>query len=197
MAICQECEQEMLTASSCTVSDLHVEGVAMRAVPYGREGDAREVPPVRCGDCGVASNGFHHLGCDLARCPRCRQQLLSCGCPFDEFGEQIEDDYDLEVGRELDDDDGDGVDDVDENPCPSCGSEEVIPIIYGTLSPLLTSLSEHGLVEVAGRAFDGAQPSSRCRDCRHAWSRPASKAAEGMPAEGMPTVGRVLHLGET
>ncbi len=26
----------------------------------------------------------HHPGCDLQACPRCRGQLLSCGCLFDE-----------------------------------------------------------------------------------------------------------------
>lgn len=36
--------------------------------------------PARCGDCHVALGGHHHPGCDLARCPRCGRQLISCGC---------------------------------------------------------------------------------------------------------------------
>ena len=36
--------------------------------------------PDRCGDCHVALGGHHHPGCDLARCPRCERQLISCGC---------------------------------------------------------------------------------------------------------------------
>ncbi len=36
--------------------------------------------PPRCGDCGVALGANHHPGCDLAQCPRCTQQMISCGC---------------------------------------------------------------------------------------------------------------------
>ena len=57
---------------------------------HRRSGDGR------CGDCGVEPGGYHHLGCDLARCPRCARQLITCGCPFDEL------------------DDGEGFDDIDE-----------------------------------------------------------------------------------
>lgn len=34
----------------------------------------------RCGDCRVRRGGTHHPGCDVAECPVCHQQLLSCGC---------------------------------------------------------------------------------------------------------------------
>jgi len=34
----------------------------------------------RCGDCGVAVGGWHHPGCDLAECPACGGQLITCGC---------------------------------------------------------------------------------------------------------------------
>lgn len=60
------------------------------------------------------------------------------------------------------------------NPCPRCGSTAVTPILYGRPSPALAALSEQGHVELAGRVFDGERPSSRCRDCDHAWSRPGS-----------------------
>jgi len=56
-----------------------------------------------------------------------------------------------------------------ENPCPRCGSSAVIPILYGYPSPAMTSLSDKGLVELAGCGFDGVAPSSRCRTCDHAW----------------------------
>lgn len=46
----------------------------------------------RCGDCNVARGGYHHLGCDMQRCPVCRGQLLSCGCHFDEDEPFSEDD---------------------------------------------------------------------------------------------------------
>ena len=33
----------------------------------------------RCGDCGVAPGGTHHLGCGVERC-YCGEQAISCGC---------------------------------------------------------------------------------------------------------------------
>src|SRR3954447_9768085 len=85
MAICLDCDREMRTAPTCVVSTLHLAGAPFPLTPYGRDGPS--VPSGgRCGDCGVEPGGFHHLGCDLQRCPRCQRQLLSCGCPFDELG---------------------------------------------------------------------------------------------------------------
>lgn len=76
MAICDDCGQEMTTAASCTADTLilHFERFRRFRVrqAIGPEG--------RCGDCGVQAGGFHHLGCDIERCPRCSGQLISCGC---------------------------------------------------------------------------------------------------------------------
>ena len=173
MAICQDCNQEMLTASSCTVSALNVRGVAFDLVPYGRDGTAGPGRS-RCGDCGVEPAGLHHLGCDMARCPRCRGQLFGCGCPFDEFAGA-----DGDVDDEDDGYDESPADDVRPtlvglamvNPCPACGSESVIPILYGLPTAALKPLSEARQVEIAGCCWDEAKPSSRCRDCGHAWAR--------------------------
>lgn len=33
-----------------------------------------------CGDCGVKPGGYHHMSCDMERCPACGHQLLSCDC---------------------------------------------------------------------------------------------------------------------
>ena len=97
MAICVDCEREMTTAASCTVTTLHIGDLPFPMTRHRRSGDGR------CGDCGVEPGGYHHLGCDLARCPRCARQLITCGCPFDELDDgEAFDDLDL-YGDALDD----------------------------------------------------------------------------------------------
>jgi hypothetical protein len=98
MAHCQFCHSEMTTARSCTVEALHLGGTRYELAPHGSDPFLARFPRGRCGDCGVAWGGLHHLGCDLQRCPRCRGQLLSCGCRFDE---------DSLLGLDADDDDDD------------------------------------------------------------------------------------------
>lgn len=96
MAVCRFCDQEMVVALSCSVQAMHQNHVRYPLVPYGsevryervRDRDGIEFPyppdPPRCGDCGVRLGAFHHLGCDVAECPICDGQLISCGCHFDE-----------------------------------------------------------------------------------------------------------------
>ena len=57
MAVCTWCNQEMTTGASCNVAALRYRG-EVRWLAKARQ---------RCGDCGVARGGLHHLGCDLQR----------------------------------------------------------------------------------------------------------------------------------
>ena len=97
MAICDLCDQEMTTATTCSVVELHHEGRPVPLLPHGSErgwGTARG----RCHDCGVEPGGHHHLGCDVQRCPDCERQLISCGCRWDELSADVhEDDDDADV----------------------------------------------------------------------------------------------------
>jgi len=33
-----------------------------------------------CGDCGKATGENHLINCDIERCPKCKGQLITCGC---------------------------------------------------------------------------------------------------------------------
>jgi hypothetical protein len=93
MAICELCDLEMSTASSCTVTALHLGDLTAAVLPYGREPGWRATRG-RCHDCGVARRGFHHVGCDMQRCPGCGGQLISCGCVWEELGNDLDGDDD-------------------------------------------------------------------------------------------------------
>lgn len=82
MAVCPWCSREMTVASSCGVEVLHQHGEPVAMIPWRRGRQRGEGE--RCHDCGVRPGGFHHLGCDMQRCPLCRRQMMSCGCRFDE-----------------------------------------------------------------------------------------------------------------
>lgn len=84
MAVCRYCDREMTTATSCAVEAMHLDGRRVAMVPNGTEPGWPSGQ--RCHDCGVQPGGFHHLGCDMQRCPLCRGQMMLCGCRFDEDG---------------------------------------------------------------------------------------------------------------
>ena len=84
MARCIDCNREMHIALGCVLDELTLDGVVYERDAFGYE---RGWPSEHehCGDCGASRGHHHHLGCDIARCPACHGQLLSCGCPFEEY----------------------------------------------------------------------------------------------------------------
>ena len=78
MAVCEDCQEEMQTADTCVVGELTIDGRPYERIAFGAERPRWSQD--RCGDCRVLVGGFHHLGCDIEQCPRCRRQLISCGC---------------------------------------------------------------------------------------------------------------------
>lgn len=86
MAACSWCLAEMTTVELCTVDAFHRNGSRISLIPYGQE-PGWPSSRTTCDDCGVARGGWHHPGCDIQRCPSCGGQLLSCGCLFDQDGD--------------------------------------------------------------------------------------------------------------
>lgn len=41
-----------------------------------------------CHDCGTLPGSYHHEGCDMQRCPRCKEQFIGCGCIMSEKNHQ-------------------------------------------------------------------------------------------------------------
>src|SRR3954452_24346697 len=71
MATCKWCQQEMMTATTCTGNrPIVVDGKSYSPVPAEED----------CGDCGVSAGGLHHPGCDIESCPCCGEQRLFCNC---------------------------------------------------------------------------------------------------------------------
>ncbi len=79
MVECGICEQEMKEVKSCTSQFVKIGGRwHLRNNTYYDDGP-------RCHDCNIV-NGFpnyHHLGCDMERCPVCQEQAIGCDCPYD------------------------------------------------------------------------------------------------------------------
>lgn len=81
--ICDRCGANMDTATSC-IEPPYPGG--LEPVRYGDEQRfgpewRRLAAAERCHDCGVALFGTHHVGCDVAECALCHQQLfLGCDC---------------------------------------------------------------------------------------------------------------------
>ena len=76
--ICPYCQREMTdyrNVRSCNQLVEYPDGESLTPIPF-KPLDSSE----RCGDCGVAADGWHHPGCDMETCPRCGGQLISCGC---------------------------------------------------------------------------------------------------------------------
>ena len=83
MARCQDCGQEMNAASGCTIDMIMIADQPFARYRMGGSRGAR-----RCHDCGARPRNYHHLGCDMERCPCCSGQLISCGCWDDEWGDE-------------------------------------------------------------------------------------------------------------
>jgi hypothetical protein len=83
VSLCSYCGHRM-DGSSCLPRIHQLGEVAKEVEPYGSEEWWAEAPPVEpapnCHDCAVVLGGYHHLGCDLERCPLDGSQAASGDC---------------------------------------------------------------------------------------------------------------------
>lgn len=77
-----------------TQTTLVIGGQTFQRIPYGREPGWPRGPRRECHDCCVISGELHVPGCDMERCPSCRQQLITCLCDLE--GRDEEDYKDLD-----------------------------------------------------------------------------------------------------
>lgn len=80
MAICRYCDREMMNTHSCDKFEIEIGEVIYNPIKFGDEDGYDILEYERCHDCNVAKGGYHHVGCDMERCPKCGGQLISCGC---------------------------------------------------------------------------------------------------------------------
>lgn len=81
MAECEACNSEMLDPS---VETCGARNVRIRGKTYRRNQTYFD-QNYRCHDCNIVNHkgNVHHAGCDMERCPRCKGQIISCGCDLE------------------------------------------------------------------------------------------------------------------
>jgi hypothetical protein len=77
MAICTACNCDMLLVDDCSDNRTikYADGLELPSSTYHFN-----EPNGRCHDCGIKHGNYHHDGCDVEQCPRCKEQLISCAC---------------------------------------------------------------------------------------------------------------------
>ncbi len=79
---CKSCGQDVLGPECVKTIIRTIDGRGLNPIRCGSEFDF-DAESNGCADCGVAVGSFHHWGCDQEECPRCGQQLITCGCAPD------------------------------------------------------------------------------------------------------------------
>lgn len=80
---CEICKKDILTSDGCSIDTINVEGKTYKRIKVGDKDDFNqgiEDTEFRCHDCNAKNGHYHHWGCDVERCPSCKQQLISCEC---------------------------------------------------------------------------------------------------------------------
>ena len=95
MAVCPQCEGEMMEEVSCLSDPIPIGGDFFEPIRWGDERrSSRWVVDFPCRDCRTPIGGVHHPGCCVERCPACLGQSFGCPC-FGDPDDDLEDDLDV------------------------------------------------------------------------------------------------------
>ena len=84
MVVCKYCNGEMGVAIGCIPLPVVFKDTQkqIKRLRYGVDDEQDQAfHSERCPDCGCKVGGYHHVGCDIEKCPRCEGQFISCECP--------------------------------------------------------------------------------------------------------------------
>lgn len=79
--ICEYCRREMTDGGGCSrAPHMFADGEIIGQIKFGDEGTEGLDLYERCPVCGCEKGQYHHLGCSIELCPRCRKPLTECQC---------------------------------------------------------------------------------------------------------------------
>lgn len=61
--------------------------------------------------------------------------------------------------------------------CPTCGSLDVVPILYGLPGPEMMDAAEKGKIELGGCCISDDDPQKQCKACGTQFDLPPRQAA--------------------
>jgi hypothetical protein len=59
---------------------MFVDGEILKQIKFGDESIGDINLNERCPACGCETGQYHHLGCSLEACPRCKRPMKECKC---------------------------------------------------------------------------------------------------------------------
>ena len=82
---CEDCKKDMMLPNPCNFLWIKIGDIWYdRDTKYYDDNE-------KCHDCGIENKegNIHHFGCDIERCPKCSEQLISCRCLKRGIGKEV------------------------------------------------------------------------------------------------------------
>jgi len=78
--ICEHCKQNKKKVEGCLLDEVEIAGRHYQRIKFGDEDWFEDEDDKRCECCNAKAGYYHHLGCEEEMCPKCMNELQSCGC---------------------------------------------------------------------------------------------------------------------